>query len=109
MYELIEERNEKENIKPIIISILDKLEKDDQESQNSNLTVDFSNVGTTYSPIAKIGLISMAILSLVLDGMVDSMNIIEEKESRTFVALNASPLTRFEFINLSSRKHHPNL
>ncbi len=62
------------------------------------VAVDFSNVGTTYSPIAKIGLISMPILSLVLGGMVVSMNIIEEKESLTFAALNASPLTRFEFI-----------
>lgn len=97
-YEIIEEGNEKDNVKPVIINLLGRLESNSSMIQNNNLTVEFSNIGTAYSPIAKIGLISIAILSLVLGGMVVSMNIIEEKESKTFAALNASPLTRFEFI-----------
>ncbi|MCH4887981.1 ABC transporter permease [Acidaminobacter sp. JC074] len=97
-YEILKEGNEQDDSSTLIINLIRKgiSEKTGQFELKSEIS--FSDIGAEVSPVALIGLISMAVLALVLGGMVVSMNIIEEKENMTFGALNATPLSRFEFI-----------
>lgn len=97
-YEFVVEGNEAEDTTELITMILMKIESEMSEQTTDNVTVDFSSIGVMESPVAVIGLVSIAIMALVLGGMIVSMNIIEEKESMTFAALNSTPLNRFEFI-----------
>lgn len=97
-FEVIREGNEQDDASELIRNLLIKQASEVSGEINHISQVSFSSIGVKESPIAIIGLVSMAVLALVLGGMIVSMNIIEEKESMTFNALNATPLTRFEYI-----------
>lgn len=97
-FEIIREGNEQDDSSQLIQNLLKRMVSEERGEVNHISSVSFSSIGVKESPIAIIGLVSMAILALVLGGMVVSLNIIEEKESMTFAALNATPLSRMEFI-----------
>lgn len=98
IYEIIREGNEQDDTTELINNLLIKYQSEIDGDVIHFVEVDFSSIGTKESPVGIIGLVSMAVLALVLGGMVISMNIIEEKENKTFSALNSTPLTRAEYI-----------
>lgn len=97
-YVFVVEGNEAQDTSELLQALLLKIRSEQTGQTRDTVTVDFSSIGVKESPIAVIGLVSIAIMALVLGGMIVSMNIIEEKDSQTFTALNATPLSRFEFI-----------
>lgn len=97
-YEIVKEGNEVPGAEALLQNLLIR-EKSERTGEVAHIVqVEFSDIGVVNSPVAIIGLVSIAIIALVLGGMVVSMNIIEEKESMTFSALNTTPLTRAQFI-----------
>jgi len=97
-YEIIKEGNEVAGPEELLNQLLIMEQSQRNNEVENKVKVLFSDIGVKISPVAMIGLVSIAIVALVLGGMVVSMNIIEEKESMTFSALNTTPLTRAEFI-----------
>lgn len=98
IYEIVKEGNEMDGPEQLLMNLLVKEASERTGAVTEAVEVLFSDIGVKISPVAIVGLVSIAIMALVLGGMVVSMNIIEEKESMTFSALNATPLTRAQFI-----------
>jgi len=67
---------------------------------NKSIDIDYTvqDIGIKMSPIAWIGGISLIITAITMGGILIGLNIIEEKESKTIMALNVSPMRRLEFI-----------
>lgn len=97
-FEIVTEGNEAGGEEQLLRGLLNRYVSKRSGRVTSQVTVNFTDIGVGISPVASIGLVSIAIMALVLGGMVVSMNIIEEKESMTFSALNTTPLSRREFI-----------
>lgn len=97
-FEIVTEGNEAEGIDVLLQNLLNRYTSEKNGQVMNVVDVQFSDIGVKTSPVAIIGLVSIAIVALVLGGMVVSMNIIEEKESMTFSALNTTPLTRTQFM-----------
>lgn len=93
-FKIILEGNESHDTKEIPLKIIRSLTSKDKLGVNYVV----EDIGITMSPIAWIGGISIIMTAIAIGGILIGLNIIEEKESGTIMALNVSPMKRVEFI-----------
>lgn len=93
-FKIIIEGNESHDTQEVPRKIIRSLVS--QEELTANYVV--RDIGIKMSPIAWIGGISLIITAITMGGILIGLNIIEEKESKTIMALNVSPMGRIEFI-----------
>lgn len=93
-FRIILEGNESHDTQEVPRKIIRSLVSDDESGVNYVV----KDIGIKMSPIAWVGGISLIITAITMGGILIGLNIIEEKESRTIMALNVSPMGRIEFI-----------
>lgn len=93
-FEMVLEGNETHDTKEIPQKIIRSI----VSKEELNVGYFVRDIGIKMSPIAWIGGISLIITAITIGGILIGLNIIEEKESKTIMALNVSPMGKVEFI-----------
>ena len=62
------------------------------------LTISFSDIGWTLSPLARYGGNILLVFTSVFGGMIVMLNLVEEKQEKTLAAVNVAAISRLEYI-----------
>jgi ABC-2 type transport system permease protein len=93
-YEIVLEGNEAGNIEGLMKLVVSYL-----NSEKSNwFKYKISSIDFKLPPVVSIGTATLIITSIILGGMVIGLNIVEDKEFSTIMALNTSPLNKIEYV-----------
>ena len=94
-YTVLKQGNEMEGLDDFASMLLVFYEEDVQIEDSNAILHDF---GRTEPPLKKLLVIIMMLFTVILGGMLISMNIIEEKNDRTVRAIHLTPMSRIGFI-----------
>lgn len=94
-YVIVSQGNELPGSRELLRHVLNQRENRQLETP---LDIRVSDAGWQLSPVRQIGVVFLAVFCSVFGGMIIAVNLIEEKQERTLLAINVSPVSRLDFI-----------
>ena len=94
-YEVVAQGNEKINLQETVRLLLDGLKNRNLEAP---VEVSVTDVGWKLSPIKQFGGGLLVVFISVFGGMIIMINLVEEKQENTLLAMNVSPVTRPQYL-----------
>lgn len=94
-YEVLLQGNEKIPLADTVSLLLDGLKNQDLEVP---MEVSVTDVGWKLSPLKQFGGGLLAVFISVFGGMIIMINLVEEKQENTLLAMNVSPVTRPQYL-----------